>query len=145
MNSLPEGYRALVVGAGGAIGGALVQALQADGQVVAMTGDGTNDAPALAQADVAVAMNTGTQPARGVGHLGQVVVDDTVPRCCGPPSPDHVAPRGEVVRKGPDRRDDRRPLVEPMAADTQHRSRKAAKTPRARLLRDRRGHADRRP
>lgn len=47
----------------------LIREYQAGGQLVAMTGDGTNDAPALAQADVAVAMNTGTQPAREAANM----------------------------------------------------------------------------
>ncbi len=48
---------------------ALIREYQADGHLVAMTGDGTNDAPALAQADVAVAMNTGTQAAKEAGNM----------------------------------------------------------------------------
>ena len=47
----------------------MIRNFQQQGHLVAMTGDGTNDAPALAQADVAVAMNTGTQAAKEAGNM----------------------------------------------------------------------------
>src|SRR5208282_3218778 len=47
----------------------LIRSIQLEGKLVAMTGDGTNDAPALAQADVAVVMNSGTQAAKEAGNM----------------------------------------------------------------------------
>ena len=55
----------------------LIRSEQEQGRMIAMTGDGTNDAPALAQADVAVAMNTGTQAAKEAGNLIDLDSDPT--------------------------------------------------------------------
>ncbi|HUX05608.1 MAG TPA: HAD-IC family P-type ATPase, partial [Acidimicrobiales bacterium] len=56
---------------------AMIREYQRNGNLVAMTGDGTNDAPALAQADVAVAMNTGTQAAKEAGNMVDLDSDPT--------------------------------------------------------------------